>query len=172
MNNNLAKDVVDLAELRGKLMRYVAGKVRLHDDVEDIVQETLTRMEQYVDWTSIESPIAYALQVSKSIIAKNYQTNAKLKLVEDSNLVIAQLLAVDDQEQRLIEQQKLRAIAAVLDKMPQLRRDVFVRRKLDGKSREQISEEFDLSLDAVKKHINRATVDLTLALQKQGLLEG
>ena len=52
--------------------------------------------------------------------------------------------------------------------MPPLRRKVFEMRRIEDKSREEIAQELDLSVEAVKKHINRAMVEVTLCAEKHG----
>ncbi|MEI8650293.1 sigma factor-like helix-turn-helix DNA-binding protein [Paraglaciecola sp. Hal342] len=73
-----------------------------------------------------------------------------------------------DIEFEYLNSEKVRIIAQLLEGMPPLRRKVFEMRRIEDKSREEIAQELDLSVEAVKKHINRAMVEVTLCAEKHG----
>lgn len=171
MNNKIESPKIDFVDLKARVRRFVAGKIRQKDDIDDVVQEALTRTAQYTDFRNIDSPTGYVIQVAKSVLVEHYRFHSKTEHTEDGRDLLDQLVSPEDLERQLIDEQKLDVIQTTLRQMPELRRQVFIRRKLDGLSREQIAEELNLSVEAVKKHINRATVSLTLALQKHGLLD-
>ena len=70
-------------------------------------------------------------------------------------------------EQALNDQQRLRALKYFLADMPELRRNVLLRRRMKGETRAQIAAALNLSEDAVKKHITRALADLQRFLDQQ-----
>ena len=65
-------------------------------------------------------------------------------------------------------QQKLDEVERILSAMAPLRRQVFLLRRIDGLSRDEIAEKLDISLEAVKKHLTRAMVELTVKLEEAG----
>jgi RNA polymerase sigma-70 factor (ECF subfamily) len=56
--------------------------------------------------------------------------------------------------------------------MPPLRREVFLRRRLDGVACAIIAADLEMSLAAVEKHCTRAVADLRAALERRGLPAG
>lgn len=58
-----------------------------------------------------------------------------------------------------MQREALKRVAARLEKMPRLRREVFVLARLYGYSHAEICARLDLSEAAVKKHIVRASMD-------------
>jgi RNA polymerase sigma-70 factor (ECF subfamily) len=63
-------------------------------------------------------------------------------------------------------------LVGALKVMPPLRREVFLRRRLDGIASATIAADLQLSLAAIEKHCTRAVVDLRLALERRGLPPG
>ena len=56
---------------------------------------------------------------------------------------------------------------------PPLRREVFLRRRLDEQDAATVAEALGIGRSAVEKHVTRAVADLRRALEKRGLaLEG
>ncbi len=148
-----------------KITRYISSKVDKQADVDDIVQETLSRTLRSAELKRLDSPLAYALRVAKSALYDHWhQASRHPTETLDEHL----LCGGSDLEARELDSRKLDDLIEVLDAMPPLRREVFKRRRVEGQSREQIANELGLSLESVKKHINRALVDITLAMETRG----
>lgn len=62
--------------------------------------------------------------------------------------------------------QELNCINNALANMPKLRREVLMRRRLEGQACSTIARELNLSLAAVEKHITRGLADLDVALRR------
>jgi DNA-directed RNA polymerase specialized sigma24 family protein len=56
-----------------------------------------------------------------------------------------------------------------LKKMPPLRREVLLRRRLNQESCRAIGSDLELSAKAVEKHITRGMIDLRKALEQAGI---
>ena len=59
-------------------------------------------------------------------------------------------------------------MADALERMPPLRREIFLRKRLDGLRTDTIAQSLDMSMAAVEKHVVRAFQDLRGALAKRG----
>ena len=59
-------------------------------------------------------------------------------------------------------------MAGALERMPPLRREIFLRRRLDGLTTAAIADRLDMSTAAVEKHVVRAFADLRTALARRG----
>lgn len=64
-------------------------------------------------------------------------------------------------EEILIAREQLQQLIARIERMPRLRREVFVRVRLHGQSHRQVCDELQLSAKAVELHIGRAVFDLS-----------
>ena len=67
---------------------------------------------------------------------------------------------------RVVEgREAVRTLARTLERMPRLRREIIVRRRIRHQSCAAIASELGLSLKAVEKHVTRGLLDLTTALE-------
>lgn len=145
-----------LAEHRARLTAYVRKRLRDPEQADDIVQETFVRVVEQERKQRIEQPLAYAFRVADSILFAGAR-----KAVQQTEPLDAEIAcALPLPEEVLDYRRRLARFEVVLAGLPPLRRAVFVRRHLDGKSRSEIAEELGLSLESVKKHLVRAMIDL------------
>ena len=105
------------------------------------------------------------ITVSKSVL---YDHQRK-KLPSSVDWQTEELEAANDSPEKSYHNaQKLAFIETVLADMTPLRREVFILRRVDGLSRDEIACTLNLSVEAVKKHLTRAMVELTLKLEAAG----
>lgn len=158
------------AALRRALQRFVEG--RLHDrfEGEDIVQETYVRLCDYRRTRPVADVGAFCFAVARNLVHDYFRRHkaqpATSELAED--LVCPQPRA----EEILDYRQRVEILVRALKVMPQLRREVFLRRRLDGIATSTIASDLDLSVAAVEKHCSRALADLRAALERRGLPAG
>ena len=145
------------------LRRFIANKVKPQHDVDDLLQETLSRTLDAAHQQHLENPMAYAYRVARNKIVDYWKEQA------NANDPLDEQMYTDNTSPELNhhQQQQLQIVQQTLQQMPALRREIFLRRRLDGLSRQALAEEFEISTEAVKKHLTRAMVSLTLALEKQ-----
>ena len=145
-----------VADGRDRLLTYVRRRIREPEQAEDIVQEAIMRVSEQERRQVIEQPLAYAFRVADSVIH-----NRARRIVADHGPVDTELAcALPLADEVLDYRQRFDRFRAVLDTLPPQRRAVFVERHLEGKSRQQIAQEMNISVEAVKKHLVRAMVDL------------
>lgn len=147
------------------LKAFIANLAKDPHIAEDILQETLIRTNKSANFNELNNPLAYMITVAKTVF---YDIQRKAIPIDEDADTETLVAANDCLETQQLNQQKLAAIDTILQNMPALRRKVFVMRRLNGYSREQIARELDLSVEAVKKHVTRAMVDITLKLEDAG----
>ncbi|WP_221797735.1 RNA polymerase sigma factor [Oceanobacter mangrovi] len=145
-----------------QLRRFIRSQVNNPHDAEDLLQDTLVRSLQSPSRQQVQSPLAYGLQVARSVIFDFWRKD-KRQPEAMAELPEAATMALDDEH---MARQKLDCVSQVLQQMPALRRQVFLMRRLEGKSREAIAAELGLADESVKKHITRAMVDLARAVER------
>ncbi|WP_231758629.1 RNA polymerase sigma factor [Microbulbifer elongatus] len=154
-----------VVDLMPRLRSYVAARTPTPDLADDVVQETCLRTLKHKDLSRVTHPFAYMIKVARSVMYEHWKATP----VTDVDI---SALEVEDERTSLEEQhlhrEKLAAMAEALAKMPPLRRRVFEMRRVQGMSRQDIAAALDLNLEAIKKHINRAMVDITLHVEQQG----
>lgn len=144
------------AEVRRRLLAYIARRDRHPDASEDILQETLLRLLEQTRKKAIEDPMAYAFRVADTVIFARARQRKRETELGDMDFACEAPLG----EQVLEYKQRAALFRDALLAMSPMRRTVFVKRHLEGKSRGVIAAETGLSLEAVKKHLLRAMAEL------------
>jgi RNA polymerase sigma factor (sigma-70 family) len=148
-----------LAELRPherKLLGYIA---RRHGDpsrAEDILQQTLLMVIEQSRKQDIVHPLAYAYRVADSLIYAQARRDRREEGLGEAEYGCELPLA----DEVLEHKQRVAVFEAGLRQLSPIRREVFVRRHVDGQSRQKIADDLDLNLETVKKHLVRAMAEL------------
>jgi RNA polymerase sigma factor (sigma-70 family) len=147
------------------LRAFIRGLTNDNVVADDVLQETLLRTSKSAQYAELDNPLAYMITVSKSVL---YDHQRK-KLPSSVDWQTEELEAANDSPEKSYHNaQKLAFIETVLADMTPLRREVFILRRVDGLSRDEIACTLNLSVEAVKKHLTRAMVELTLKLEAAG----
>ncbi|WP_430460319.1 RNA polymerase sigma factor [Thalassolituus sp. LLYu03] len=146
------------------LRKYIASRVSDRHDAEDLVQDTLVRSLKVTAHGRISNPLAYSLSVARSVLT-DYWRNRPPQ-ADGSDLVAEPV--TESLDEAHIMAQKVEYLQTVLEQLPPLRREVFVMRRVQGKSRDEIATALGLSTEAVKKHITRAMISIAAAMEEQG----
>ena len=148
-----------LAELRPHERRLFSYIARRHGDpsrAEDILQQTLLTVMEQSRKQHIAQPVAYAYRVADSLIYAQARKDRRETALGDEDHGCDLPLA----DEVLEHKQRVAIFEAGLRRLSPLRRDIFIRRHVDGQSRQQIADELQVGLEAVKKHLVRAMAEL------------
>lgn len=168
-----------LQGLTRKLRQFVGKRVQEADVVDDIVQETFARtyQRQAQDNNALASPEAYMTTVARHVIYEHWkriEANSHTESLDDESLTEPHSPANGaatqhpSPEKHYEQKQQLERMLTVLEGMPPLRQKVFTMRRLEGKSRQEIASELEISPESVKKHITRAMLNIADALHTSG----
>lgn len=158
MNNNnsdysiTSELLKEESKLKGVIRKWVAEQ---HDQA-DVYQETLTTVIEQHQQSPIKNPIAYAITVARHFAWK--LGNRSFEVYDESS----DLRESHSAEDSLLQNEQIEKIQQVLNAMPPMRQQVFIRRRLHNQSREQIAQDLDLTEEAVKKHISRALAQIAM----------
>lgn len=158
------------AELRNALHRFVAGKLRDQMDGEDIVQETYVRLYDYRRTRHIVDAAAFCFAVARNLVYDHFRRLRSHPPTGDLAEDIA--CPLPRAEEVLDYRQRVEILVRALKVMPPLRREVFLRRRLDGVPGAIVAEDLGMSQAAVEKHCTRALADLRYALERRDLVLG
>lgn len=146
-----------------KLRSYVQTRTQNNELTDDVVQETMLRTFRSREVEHLQNPLAYMLTVSKTVLFDHWKSKHKTETDYELDAIVDKSASIEDV---YLQQEKIRILGEVLANMPALRKKVFKMRRIDGKSREDIANELEISVEAVKKHINRAMIELTKCADK------
>ncbi len=153
----------DWADLRQAVARYALSLTRHRDLAEDIAQQTVLKAIEYQQSNIVISMHALAFRIAANLVREHYRRQKPMADLEAANELACNAPLPD----RVVEDRaETRALMQVLNAMPPLRRDVFMRRRVEGQSCQEIGRALGLNPKAVEKHITRALMDLQVARQR------
>jgi RNA polymerase sigma factor (sigma-70 family) len=162
------KVVSELVGQERKLLSYIFRRDRNKSRSEDILQEVMLRVVEQSRKQEISNPMAYAYRVADSVIfAQARKVDAEAEPLDDQfrcDLPLA--------DEILQHKERVRIFQTALSKLTPLQREVFLKRHLDGKSRQEIALELNMNLEAVKKHLVRSMAEMARAIERAGLKHG
>lgn len=144
------------SQLRG----FIFARLRNQADADDVLHETVARVLRRIKSHGIIQPLGYAIRIAQNLMRDLRRGHTPF--VEDVCGETPSDLPLQDEQ--LDQRQRMACFMRALDRMPPLRRKVFLMRRLDGLGHEVIGERLGLSPAAVEKHVVRALSDLRDAL--------
>jgi RNA polymerase sigma-70 factor (ECF subfamily) len=118
-----------------------------------LVQETFERLVAYERARTVVDRAALGYRIALNLVRDHFR-RAQRRPVEALNDEIP--CEAPAAEQILMHRQKVEVFRRVLDAMPPLRREVFIRRQLHGQAFREIAQALGLSEAAAEKHVVRA----------------
>lgn len=144
------------------LLSYVRRYLRSAADAEDVVQEAMLRVLVRARETLISDPLSYALRAARNILIDRSRRPTTTAI---DDLQTAPMDAEATPLEALDMTERLRSFQAALETMPRLRREVFLRRRIDEQTYDRIAGDLYLSVEAVQKHYSRAAQTLRRAAE-------
>ena len=139
-----------------KLYRFSYSYLKSETEAEDIVQEIFLKLWEnrsgIKTGTSFQS---YLFTITSNAIRKNFKKNARLKKYQ---IEFFESLAIENpalEEQPNFEE-LLSKLDLLIDQMPNRRREIFLKRKKEGKSIRDIASEMEISDKTVENQITEA----------------
>jgi RNA polymerase sigma-70 factor (ECF subfamily) len=155
------------ADLRRALQRFIEGRLRDRSESEDLVQETYLRLYDYRRTRSVADVGAFCFAIARNLIQDHLRRlrvrPAGVELVEDT------VCPAPRADEILAYRERVDLLTRALRAMPPLRREVFIRRRLEEQPVATIAVDMGLGISAVEKHVVRALADLRAALARRGL---
>ena len=158
----------DWRAIASTLRRYVRARTSRADVVEDVVQETLSRLVHQGRVQKLLSVYALGFRIAANLLVDHHRRDRRY--VAEREEEPASQAPLPDRV--LAGRQELAVLQQALATMPPLRRDVLVRRRLQGQSCAAIARELGLSPKAVEKHITRGLADLHKAMPGEACASG
>ena len=160
----------DEAALHALLHRFVLSRLRDRCDIEDLVQETFARFYAYRSRRVVEDRTAFCLAVAGNLIKDRFRRQGVAPVTtEVPDTLVCPQPRIDE---ILSYRQRVAVLSTAIAAMPPLRREVFLRRRLDGDTIAKVAADLGLSPAAIEKHVTRALADLRHALERRGLWIG
>ncbi|QYF85647.1 RNA polymerase sigma factor [Brevundimonas sp. PAMC22021] len=159
----------DLAPVGEFIRRLVLRRLGRADLAEDVAQETLLRLVEYARVKRVDSFYALGMRIAENLMNEQHRRERRWSWTDLSE----SLASGEPSPERIIEaREAVQTLARTLERMPRLRREIIVRRRIRHQSCAAIASDLGLSLKAVEKHVTRGLLDLSTALQATGAGRG
>ncbi|CAI8846554.1 MULTISPECIES: RNA polymerase sigma factor [Pseudomonas] len=152
--------VHDLLANYSDLRRYLSGRLRNPDDAADIAQSSFAQAYAHALNAPVLNARALLFQAARNLCIDQYRRRSNELAALEDWLTRADALS-PSVEEIIIAREQLQQLIERIERMPRLRREVFVRVRLHGQPHRQVCAELELSAKAVELHIARAVFDLS-----------
>jgi RNA polymerase sigma factor (sigma-70 family) len=138
------------------LRHYVRRVVRSSSDAEDIVQESFVRLWRALSCGDIQSPRAVLFKTGRNL-ALNHLRNDRVRNSDTARAAMDDtfMRRIATAEEELIASEEAAACRHLMDGLPLRCREAFVLRVVDELSYKEMSEQMQLSISTIEKHIGK-----------------
>jgi len=151
-------------------------KLFIHDQAQanDLVQECFVRLWEKRSTISPNQSVESLLFVMLRNRCLNYLRDQKNELINKSISAIGEnelqhLYQLDftGREEKTLEESLIEAIRESVDNLPEKRKLVFIKAKIEGKKNKDVAEELGISVKAVEKHLHQAKEQIRNEMLKE-----
>lgn len=141
------------------------SRLFIHDkeQANDLVQECFVKLWEKRSAIKPNQSVESLLFVMLRNRCLNYLRDHKLHTIgkdinklEENELQHLYQLDFTGREEKTMEENLIEAIRESLDNLPEKRKLVFVKAKIEGKKNKEVAEELGISVKAVEKHLHQA----------------
>ena len=146
-----------------RMLGYCKLFIKDKAQANDLVQECFVKLWEKRSFIKATQSVESFLFVMLRNRCLNYLRDQKLQLVEkdiklmdENELQHLYQLDFNGKEEKTIEESLIEAIKESVEKLPEKRKLVFVKTKIEGKKNKEVAEEMGISVKAVEKHLHQA----------------
>ena len=158
--NRIAKAFLNYRDVLTRSLLRMSVKP---SDVDDILQESLTRAIEANNKKRLEYPKSYLFTISRNMVFREHQRSAREVQIEiDEAIIDSGAPPLDDE---LHFKKMLQVFWEAMDSLPEKHRRAILLRRIYGLSQKEIAKKMGVSLSSVEKYfalgINRCQVVMT-----------
>jgi RNA polymerase sigma factor (sigma-70 family) len=154
---------------RRVLLKFFHRRSINSGEVEELVQETYLRLVACAQGANLNHTEAYLFTIASNL-ANDWHRTRLIRQVLAAEVLCTQtnLDSEDiDVERLTIARQETRLVAAALEQLPELTRDIFLLNRLERVSYRTLARRYDLTVAEVRKHMSLAFGALNEAIEGQ-----
>jgi RNA polymerase sigma-70 factor (ECF subfamily) len=144
-----------LSNKRG-LLNYLTRRVG-REDASDLLQETFVRALRHDEFGAVADPPAFLKQIAINLsrdFARRQESKAKYFVLGDNPEDVPAVAVAPDEIYDA--QERARRFLAAVNALPPKCREVFVLRRFEDRSQDEIAERLGISRNMVEKHLRLA----------------
>jgi RNA polymerase sigma factor (sigma-70 family) len=130
-------------------------------DIEDVIQETYTRILSVAALESIRHPKQYAVQTARAIVIDHARHSRVVSIAFTGSLETLDLpVGEANAEERLEFRGEVAAVADALAQLPDRCRETLILRRIEGLSQKEVAKRLDTSEKSVERYMTEAVRQL------------
>lgn len=146
---------------RPRFLRFLVARTRNPDLAEDLLQDARAKLFASGDDKTVGNPVPYIFQMLANLVEDNRRSEAARAQRGRDWGDRGEGLEPDradhvTPEQKAFDRDMLAKTVEALEDLPERTRLIFLAYRVEGTSQKEIAADFDLSLSAVEKHLQRA----------------
>jgi len=146
-----------------RMIGYCRLFIKDQAQANDLVQECYVKLWEKRSTIKISQSVESLLFVMLRNKCLNYLRDQKLhdfekdiESIKENELQHLYQLDFIGKEEKSVEERLIEAIQQSIEKLPEKRKLVFIKTKVEGKKNKEVAEELDISVKAVEKHLHQA----------------
>jgi RNA polymerase sigma factor (sigma-70 family) len=125
-------------------------------EIDDVIQETYTRLIAAESVLHVHDARSYAFQVAGSVVIDHLRRMKVVPIASVPDLDNLEIVSDDPSpERQAIDRDELHRLAAAIAALPAKVRDVFTLRRVYGLSQREVAEKMGIAESTVEKHMSR-----------------
>lgn len=125
-------------------------------DVDDIIQETYSRLMTAESVQHVHDPRSYTFQVAGSVVIDHLRRMKVVSIASLPDMDILDLVSEEPSpERQVIDRDELHRLAGMIARLPGRVRDVFTLRRVYGLSQREVAQKLGIAESTVEKHMAR-----------------
>lgn len=157
-----------------RMLGYCRLFIRDQAQANDLVQECFVKLWEkrstIRSTQSIESLLFVMLRNKCLNFLRDQKLNVNdknINLIEENELQHLYQLDFIGMEEKSVEEKLIEAIRESVEKLPEKRKLVFMKTKIEGKKNKEVAEELGISVKAVEKHLHQAKEQIRTEMLKE-----
>jgi RNA polymerase sigma-70 factor (ECF subfamily) len=139
-------------------------------DVDDIIQETYTRLVAAESVAHIVDAKNYAFQIAGSVVIDHLRRMKVVSISSVPDLDCFDVVSDDPSpERQVIGRDELERLASMIARLPGKVRDVFVLRRVHDLSQREVAQRLGIAESTVEKHMSRGFLLMLAWFQHGGI---
>lgn len=139
-------------------------------DIDDIVQETYTRLVQVNDVSAVTNARAYVYRTAHSVVMDRLRRKQVVSFVAHTEIeAMASAIEELTPEDHARGRRELRELLDVVDELPAKTRRIFMLARVQGMSLRAVSQQTAIPESTVEKHVAKAMLHLMKRVADGGL---
>jgi RNA polymerase sigma-70 factor (ECF subfamily) len=149
----------------GEIRRFLARRLSCVDAAAELAHEVFIHYMVAEPQSAVQNPRAFLFRIAGNIAIDHVRANPQ-KPWQRVDIADCGDLASEypSPERFAIARQQLDHLRRAIEALPPKCREIFIRHKFDGLPQADLAKEYEVTVNAIEKHIVRALVQLRLSV--------